>query len=254
MENPSPPAVVSIEKLKKTFDGKVVLAGLDLEVRARETVVILGPSGSGKSLTIRHIVKLETPDSGRVLLFGSDLATARGAELERLRLRVGYLFQSGALINWLTVEENAELPLLEHRPGMRAKERRARVMEKLELLGIAHAAGLYPSEISGGMKKRAALARAIMLEPELVLYDEPTSGLDPIVAETINELILDTAERLGTTQIVVTHDLESAFRVADRIALIHGGRILAQGEPAEIKDSSDPTVRRFLGVAGAANS
>lgn len=222
--------------------------GLDLEVRARETVVILGPSGSGKSLTIRHIVKLETPDAGKVFVFGKDLASVRRRELERLRLRIGYLFQSGALINWMTVEENAELPLLEHRPELSAKERREKVFERLELLGIAHAAKLYPDQISGGMKKRAALARAIMLEPELILYDEPTTGLDPVVAGTINELILDTASRLGTTQIVVTHDLESAYRVADRIALLQGGRIVAQGTPEEIRDSSDPTVRRFLTV------
>ena len=238
--------VVELREVSKAFGDQKVLDGLSLDVLARETLVIIGRSGTGKSVTIRHMVGLERPDSGQVLVFGKDLAALRKAEMARLRLTMGYLFQSGALLNWMTGEENGELPLLEHRRELSRKERQARVLEKLDLVEMRDARHKYPSEISGGMKKRAALARAIVLAPEIVLYDEPTSGLDPVIASTINELILSTAERLGTTQVVVTHDMESAYRVADRIAMLYGGKIIAVGSPDEIRRSEDPIVKQFV--------
>jgi phospholipid/cholesterol/gamma-HCH transport system ATP-binding protein len=217
-----------------------------MKVFAKETLVIIGRSGSGKSVTIRHMVGLEKPDSGKITVFGRELARVRTRELRRIRLRMGYLFQSGALLNWMTVGENVELPLIEHRRDMAAGERRERVLAKLRLVEMEEAAHKYPSEISGGMKKRAALARAIILDPEVILYDEPTTGLDPVIANTINDLIVHTGEALGSTQVVVTHDMESAYRIGDRIAMLYEGRIIALGTPEEIQGSKDPIVSQFV--------
>ena len=238
--------VVELRGVMKSFGSQEVLRGLDLQVVKRETLVILGRSGSGKSVTIRHIVGLEEPDEGTVLVLGKDLSHIRKEEHKEIRLKMGYLFQSGALLNWLSIEENVELPLLEHRRNMSSSERRNLVREKLRLVEMEPAGKKYPAEISGGMKKRAALARAIVLDPEIILYDEPTSGLDPVIANTINELILHTAETLGTTQVVVTHDMESAYKIADRIAMLYKGKIIAEGTPDEIKRSGDPIVRQFI--------
>jgi phospholipid/cholesterol/gamma-HCH transport system ATP-binding protein len=246
MEGRASDVPVRLEGVTKAFGSEVVLDRLDLDVRAGETLVIIGRSGTGKSVTIRHIVGLERPDSGRVVVFGNDLALLGRPGRDALRLRIGYLFQSAALLNWLTVEENVELPLLEHRRHMKRAERHDLVLEKLEVVDMQDARGKYPGEISGGMKKRAALARAIVLEPEIILYDEPTAGLDPVIASTINDLIRETAETTGATQVVVTHDMESAYRVADRIAMLFGGRIIEEGGPAEIRASANPVVRQFI--------
>lgn len=239
-------ALVELRGVKKRFGNQEVLQGVDLQVFEKETLVIIGRSGSGKSVTIRHIVGLEEPDEGDVLIFGKDLSRITKGERAEIRLRMGYLFQSGALLNWLNIEENVELPLLEHRPNVPSRVRSDLVREKLRLVEMEPARGKYPSEISGGMKKRAALARAIVLEPEIILYDEPTSGLDPVIANTINELILHTGATLGTTQVVVTHDMESAYKIADRIAMLYQGKIIAEGSPDEIRRSSDPVVRQFI--------
>ena len=238
--------VIELHGVRKSFNSQEVLRGIDLEVFAKETLVIIGRSGSGKSVTIRQMVGLDTPDAGTVRAFGQELANLKPRELSQLRLRIGYLFQSGALLNWMTVGENVELPLLEHRRRMKAKERRDRVMEKLAMVEMQDAAEKYPAEISGGMKKRAALARAVILEPEIVFYDEPTSGLDPVIANTINDLIVETGKKLGTTQIVVTHDMESAYRIGDRIAMLYEGKIIAVGTPDEIRGSDDPIVQQFI--------
>jgi phospholipid/cholesterol/gamma-HCH transport system ATP-binding protein len=159
---------------------------------------------------------------------------------------MGYLFQSGALLNWMTIGENVELPLREHRRRMSAAEREEKVREKLDLDEMEPARHKYPAEVSGGMKKRAALARAIVLEPEIILYDEPTSGLDPVIANTINDLIVHTREVLGATQIVVTHDMESAYRIADRIAMLYEGKIIEAGSVEEIRSSKNPVVQQFI--------
>ena len=238
--------LVKLTGVSKSFGGELVLDGLDLSVFPKETLVVIGKSGSGKSITIRHIVGLERPEAGRVEVFGKDLARLRGGEEDQIRLRIGYLFQSGALLNWMNIEENVELPLLEHRHDLKRNERRERVIEKLRQVGMEDARHKYPAEISGGMKKRAALARAIIMEPEMILYDEPTAGLDPVIASTINDLIIETGERLGTTQVVVTHDMESAFKVGDRIAMLYGGRIIVAGTPEEIKRSDDPVLQQFI--------
>ena len=238
--------VVELRGVVKSFGAHRVLDGVDLTARKEETLVIIGKSGSGKSVTIKHIVGLEAPDAGEVRVFGKEIARLRRREREQMRLRVGYLFQSGALLNWMTIEENVELPLREHRRQLSATERRDKVVEKLRLVEMEGARSKYPAEVSGGMKKRAALARAIVLEPQIILYDEPTSGLDPVIASAINELIIQTRESLGATQIVVTHDMESAYRIADRIAMLYGGKIIAAGSVDEIRSTQDPIVQQFI--------
>jgi phospholipid/cholesterol/gamma-HCH transport system ATP-binding protein len=208
--------------------------------------VIIGRSGSGKSVTLKHIVGLLFPDRGTVRVFGKEMARLSRDELLAIRLKIGYLFQSGALINWLRLEDNVALPLITHRKRLKKREVRERVREKLEMVELGSAASKYPSEISGGMKKRAGLARAIILDPEIILYDEPTSGLDPVMASSINDLVINTRERLGVTQVVVTHDMESAFRIADRIAMLYEGRIVEEGTPEAIRTSTNPIVRQFI--------
>ncbi len=238
--------LVELKGVSKSFGSFHVLRSLDLKVYPNETLVIIGRSGTGKSVTIRHIVGLLEPDSGSVTVFGRDQRQLTKKERQALSLRMGYLFQAGALLNWMTVAENIELPLLEHRRQMTASQRHERVLEKLRLVEMESARDKYPGDISGGMKKRAALARAIVLDPEIILYDEPTSGLDPVIANTINELIIHTREALGSTQIVVTHDMESAYMIADRIAMLYQGRIIAVGSPDEFRSSSDPIVQQFI--------
>jgi phospholipid/cholesterol/gamma-HCH transport system ATP-binding protein len=241
-----PERVIEMEGVGKRFDGIEILRGLDLAVFRGETLVIIGRSGSGKSVTLKHIVGLLDPDRGRVRVFGRDLAGASRRELLAIRLRIGYLFQSGALINWLPLGDNVALPLRAHRKGLSRDEVARRVREKLEMVELGDAGGKYPSDISGGMKKRAGLARAVILDPEVILYDEPTSGLDPVMSSSINEMVIRTREVLGATQVVVTHDMESAFRIADRIAMLYEGRIIAAGKPEEFRNSEDPVVRQFI--------
>ena len=237
---------IELVNVHKTLGGKKVLDGIFLEIRDGETMCILGGSGAGKSVTIKHIVGLVDPDSGEVLVFGKDPARVDAKERIAMRLRVGYLFQSGALLNWMTIGENVELPLVEHRRSMTAAERYDYVGEKLRLVEMDYARDKYPSDVSGGMIKRAALARAIVLEPDIVLYDEPTSGLDPVIANTINDLIVHTQKTIGTTQVVVTHDMESAYRIADRIAMLYEGRIVAVGTVDQIRTSDNPIVQQFI--------
>ncbi len=238
--------IIALDEVVKSFGDFHVLRGVNLQIKPRETMVIIGRSGTGKSVTIRHIVGLLAPDAGRVQVLGRDHAQISAKERKKLSLRIGYLFQSGALLNWMTVAENVELPLLEHRREMNSKERQERVIEKLRLVEMEESRDKYPSEISGGMKKRAALARTIVLDPEIILYDEPTSGLDPVISNTINELIINTREVLRTTQVVVTHDMGSAYMVADRIAMLYEGKIIAEGTANDIQNSLDPVVQQFI--------
>jgi len=246
---PSEPArvVIRLAGIRKAFGEKVVLDGLDLEVMKGEILVILGRSGGGKSLTLKTIAGFERPDAGTVMAFGQDVLSLDDRELRRMRRRFGYVFQSGALINWMTAEENVALPLVEHDAGTPA-EIRERVRATLAQVDLADAGALYPDQMSGGMRKRAALARALIQEPNAILYDEPTTGLDPITSSHIDRLVLSTRERTGLTSLVISHDLDSTFRIADRVAVLHAGRIVACGPPEEVRASDVPAVRRFLGA------
>jgi phospholipid/cholesterol/gamma-HCH transport system ATP-binding protein len=234
--------------LQKKFRDKAVLRGLDLDVRRGETLVILGGSGSGKSVLLKHMNGLLSPDAGVIEVDGVSLGDLDEQALSPIRRNVAMLFQQGALFDSLTVGENIAYPLREHHLLPMA-EMPARIAEALSMVDLAKTEPLMPAELSGGMRKRAALARALVLEPKAVLYDEPTTGLDPVVAAKINHVIRDLQERLGLTSVVVTHDLGSAFFVADRIAFLYEGRIRFVGTPDEARASSDEHLHEFLTAA-----
>jgi phospholipid/cholesterol/gamma-HCH transport system ATP-binding protein len=234
---------VRIEKLNKFFGEHHVLTDIDLDIRAGETFSVIGPSGTGKSILLRHIIRLETPDSGQVYvddqpLFGDDVPPSRS-------YRSSMVFQSSALFNSLTVAENVGLWLREHR--ICPEERiRGIIAEKLAIVGLEGKEALLTSELSGGMKKRVAIARSLAMEPELVLYDEPTAELDPITTDELAETIRSLREKTGNTTIIVTHDLNFALYLSDRIAMMHEGRIIEIGTPDAIRESSNPQVQRFI--------
>jgi phospholipid/cholesterol/gamma-HCH transport system ATP-binding protein len=232
---------VQVRGLQKSFGHQPVLKGVDFEVEPGEIFVLMGPSGSGKSVLLRHLIGLETPDAGEILIAGESIQ----ADGVMGKHRMAMVFQSGALLNSLTVGENVGLYLTEHRLKPAAEIRRV-VAETLETVGLADAADKLPSELSGGMKKRVAIARALVIEPELILYDEPTSELDPLSAITIGEEILNLKGRVHVTSIVVTHDRDLAFGIADRIALINEGRIVTIGRPDEVRRHPDAMLQRFL--------
>lgn len=233
---------IRVRRLRKSFGTQVVLDGIDLDVRPGEIFVLMGPSGSGKSVLLRHLIGLETADSGEILL--NDLRIEDEGIRDRFRLAM--VFQSGGLLNSLTVGENVGLFLSEHRLKPPAEIERI-VQEKLALVHLGPKDSLkYPSELSGGMKKRVAIARALVMEPQVVLYDEPTSELDPLVAVTVGREILRANAMSGATTLVVTHDRDLAFGIAHRIAFLSEGRIVAVGTPDAIRQSQDPLVRRFL--------
>lgn len=224
-----------------------VLAGVTLSIRREEIVAVVGLSGVGKSTLLKIIAGLLPIDRGRLVVFGEDATRLSEREWnERLRWRMGFVFQGGALFDWLTVAENVAFPLRLLRDGRDENAIRQRVGELLEAVGLEGAEHLLPEQLSGGMRKRVAIARALATQPELVLYDEPTSGLDPIMIGAINELIRKMRDRFGVTEIVVTHDIQSALRLADRIALLHGGRIVAEASPKEFVGLSNPMVQQFL--------
>lgn len=237
--------MIRLENIYKSFGAQKVLKGYSLHVRKGETFVVLGPSGIGKSVTLKHIVGILKPDSGRVLIDGEDITHCDRATLYRIRRKVAYLFQSGALINWMTVGENVELPLKEHTRLSRA-EIRERAEKSLSDVEMLDAYDKLPAQISGGMRKRAALARVLTQDPQIILYDEPTSGLDPIMTNNIGQVVKDVAHKFNVTSIVVSHDLKSAYDVADRIGIQYDGRIIFTGTAQEIQQSSDPIVRAFL--------
>jgi phospholipid/cholesterol/gamma-HCH transport system ATP-binding protein len=238
------PSIV-IEAVWKRLGTMQVLRGVDLAVAPGESVVIIGRSGTGKSVLLKHVIGLMVPDAGTVRVDGVDVGALEETELLTLRKRMGMLFQGGALFDSLTVGENVGLPLREH-TDMVETQIELVVREKLHLVGLEGSEELRPSSLSGGMKKRAALARALALNPKIMLYDEPTTGLDPITADLINRLIRRLQERLGITSIAVTHDMRSAYHIADRIAMLHEGRIHAIGSPEEIQSTADPAVRQFI--------
>ncbi|HYQ96665.1 MAG TPA: ABC transporter ATP-binding protein [Candidatus Eisenbacteria bacterium] len=240
-----PDSSIEIQGVWKRLGTKQVLRGVDLTVAEGESVVIIGRSGTGKSVLLKHVVGLIDPDRGDVRVDGKEVPSLNVKQLLELRKQMGMLFQGGALFDSLTVGENVGLPLREH-TRMDETQVDLVVHEKLHLVGLEGSEAMRPSNLSGGMKKRAALARALALNPKIMLYDEPTTGLDPITADLINRLIRRLQERLGITSIAVTHDMRSAYHIADRIAMLHEGRIHAIGTPAEIQASADPAVRQFI--------
>lgn len=242
---PTPAGGVTVEVsgLRKSFNGEAVLKGIDFQVRAGEIFVVMGPSGSGKSVLLKHLIGLETPEEGAIRIGGEPIL----GEGVMDRYRMAMVFQSGALLNSLTVGENVGLYLTEHR--LRPEEEIARVVAaKLDLVGLKGTENRLPSELSGGMRKRVAIARALVIEPQLLLYDEPTGELDPLMAVAIAEEIVSLRERIGVTSVVVTHDRDLAFGIADRLAILFEGEIICLGTPAEIRRSPDARLQRFLNV------
>ncbi|MHC4223261.1 MAG: ABC transporter ATP-binding protein [Planctomycetota bacterium] len=240
--------MIRLEGVTKRFNDAEVLRDCTLEVQEGETLVVIGSSGTGKSTLLRTIIGLTRPDSGSVYIDGQDVHALSRRSLAELRSRIGYLFQSGALINWLTGGENVALPLVENRrlPPAGVAER---VDRALDIVGLAGTTRLKPDQLSGGMRKRVGLARSLISNPEIILYDEPTTGLDPVTAHIIDQLIVDLRAKLGVTSVVVSHDMEGVYRVADRVAMLYDGRVIAMGTPEDFRTSVDPIVRQF--VSGA---
>jgi len=238
-------AIIAFRGVKKRFGRLSVLRGVDLALRAGETTVIIGESGAGKSVVLKHMVRLLRPDRGEVYFKGQRIDQLAERSLVKLRTRFGFLFQMGALFDSLTVGENIAFPLVEH-TDRKPDEIRRIVKEKLRMVGLDGIEGKRPAELSGGQRKRVGLARAIALEPEVVLYDEPTTGLDPIRSDVINELIRKLQRELKVTSVVVTHDMTSVRKVGDRVVMLHEGNFIFNGTPAELDASDDDRVRRFV--------
>ena len=244
--------VVEVRGLHKAFGKNKVLHGFDMDVHRGENVMVLGKSGSGKSVLIKCMVGLLRPDEGHVSVLGNDVFALDHDALDRLRVKIGFLFQSSALYDSMTVRENLEFPLRRHWIAQKEEERENLVLEALENVGLSKAIDLYPSELSGGMRRRIGLARTLILKPEVVLYDEPTTGLDPIAGARIDAVIRRVWSHLGVTSIAVTHDMASARRISDRILMLHEGVIHADGPTPDILGSHDPVVYNFVnGIATA---
>jgi phospholipid/cholesterol/gamma-HCH transport system ATP-binding protein len=243
-------SLIELRKIHKRFGRLAVLSGMTLNIEEGLSLVIIGASGTGKSVLLKHIVGLLRPDKGEVWFDGRRIDGLREADLVEVRKQFGFLFQMGALFDSLSVEENIAFPLVEH--TRKPPEEIAEIVgQKLALVGLRDSRKKMPAELSGGQRKRVALARAIALGPRVILYDEPTTGLDPIRSDVINELILKLQRELSVTSIVVTHDMQSAFKVGDRIVMLHEGKIVFDGTPDEIRASDNPIVRRFVqGEAG----
>ncbi len=237
--------MIRIRGLRKRLGEKQVLDGVDLDIEAGKTVVIMGRSGSGKSVLLKHVIGLMIPDEGSIAVGDQELVGMRERELDAVRRRFGMLFQSAALFDSLSVGDNVGLVLREHL-RLDDAEVRQRVAQRLEWVGLSGVEAMKPASLSGGMRKRVGLARALAMDPEYILYDEPTTGLDPITADAIDQLIRGVQARLGVTSVVVTHDMSSAYKVADRMVLLHGGRIVFSGTPEQARTTSDPVVRQFV--------
>ena len=236
---------IRVVNLHKSFAEHEVLSGVHLEIREGESMVVIGGSGTGKTVLIRCIIGLVQPDEGEIYVDGTEITSLNEREMNEIRKRFGMLFQGGALFDSLTVWENVGFGLRQH-TRLREEEIRRIVSEKLGLLGLRNIEDLMPAELSGGMKKRVSLARAIAMEPEILLYDEPTTGIDPMMADAINELIIRMREKLNVTSIAITHDMTSAYKIADRIAMLYQGKIIEVGTPEEIKSSRSPIVQQFI--------
>jgi phospholipid/cholesterol/gamma-HCH transport system ATP-binding protein len=237
--------MIELIGVSKRFGELVVFNGLDFTIPSGKITAVLGRSGGGKSVLLKHVIGLLKPDSGRILVDGRDIVTMNDRQLNDIRRRFGMLFQEAALFDSMTVGENVAFPLREH-TDLLEEEIMARVRGKLAQVGLAGVEEKMPSEMSGGMKKRVGLARAIALDPEIILFDEPTTGLDPITSSVINHLIADTQRRLGATCVIISHDIEAVFAVSDKVAMLFEGKIEAQGTPDEMRHSANPVVRQFI--------
>ena len=238
--------MIEIVDLHKSFGNNQVLSGVNIEIDTGETIVIIGRSGCGKSVLIKHIVGLLTPDSGYVKVEGQTVNDLELSELYKLRKRFGFLFQGGALFDSMTVEENISLPLAESGNEYNTTEIKKLVEEKLDMVNMPGTQNLKPAELSGGMKKRVGLARALITNPDYILYDEPTTGLDPIMSDSIDRLIKELTEKLNVTSIVVTHDMYSVKNVANKIAMMYKGKIHFLGSKEELINSEDPVIEEFI--------
>lgn len=237
--------MIKIEELHKSFDGNEVLRGVSLEINKGKVVALIGGSGGGKSVLLKHVAGLIRPDQGRVVVDGNDLGALKGKGLMALRDRLGFLFQGGALFDSMTVFENVAFPLKE-KTKLSDALIQERVLNELENVGLSGSEGKYPSQISGGMVKRAALARALVTEPEIMLFDEPTTGLDPIIGLSILKLIDSCHKRLSFTGVIVTHEIPRVFGIVDRVVMLHEGVVYAAGTPEEFRSSSNPVVQAFI--------
>jgi phospholipid/cholesterol/gamma-HCH transport system ATP-binding protein len=237
--------MIRFENITKVLGDKTILDGVSFEVEQGETFVIVGLSGAGKSVTLKHMIQLMSPDSGQVVVDGETINNLSRSALARMRSKFGVLFQSAALLQWMSVKENVALPLREL-TDMPDEEINRLVAEKLDLLSLSDAGEKFPADLSGGMQKRVGLARAIIMNPKIILYDEPTSGLDPVTSRRIDHLIMDMREKLGITSVVVTHDLHSALTIGSRIMMLHQGKIVENATPADFIQSPNETVQSFL--------
>jgi phospholipid/cholesterol/gamma-HCH transport system ATP-binding protein len=235
---------IRVEDLRKSFDGKIVLDRLDLSIAEGESLVVVGSSGTGKSVLLKHLIGLVCPDSGKVYVDGRDFWAISDTERTAVRRKFGMSFQEGALFDSMTVFDNVAFPL--RRSGRPPNEVRRRVRECLDMVHLPNVEGKRPSELSGGMRRRVGFARAIAHQPEILLFDEPNTGLDPIMTDVIDEVILELKERLDPTIVTITHHIESARKIGDRVALLHGGRILYEAAPDEFLRSDNPAVRQFV--------
>ncbi len=237
--------MIQIDNLYKSFGDSAVLKGVSLEIPTGQITVILGPSGCGKSVLLKNLIGLLRPDSGHIIVDGQDLTTMEAEDINEYRRKFGMLFQNAALFDSLSVAENVAFPLREHTDKSDAEIMKI-VDEKLALANLVGHNDKFPDELSGGMRKRVGLARAIALEPEIILYDEPTTGLDPLTAESINQLIVTMQKTLHVTSVIISHDIESTFKVADHVAILYEGRVLESGPPAEFRHSKHEVVQRFI--------
>jgi len=237
--------MIEIKNVTKSFNSRRVLDGTNLVIPDGMTYVIIGRSGCGKSVLLKHIEGILKPDSGEVIVNGHNVSMISENELNALRLKMGFVFQGGALFDSLSVGENVGFGLIEH-DHIGQQELLERIEGSLSMVGLGGIENVMPSDLSGGMKKRVSLARALCIDPQIILYDEPTTGVDPITADSINELIKSLHDKLKVTSIVVTHDMKSAYKIADRIAMLYRGKIIAEGTPEEIQESSNPVVHQFI--------
>ncbi len=238
-------SIIEIVDIHKSFGEQKVLDGVNLDIEEGKTTVIIGRSGGGKSVLLKHIIRLLKPDSGQVLINGTDITTLNDKDLNEMRKMFGMLFQESALFDSMNVGENVAFPLREQ-TKMKDDEIKKIVADRLRAVGLTGIENKMPSELSGGMRKRVGLARAIAMHPQMVLFDEPTTGLDPIMTEAINDLIIDTQKNFNLTSIVISHDVESIFKIGHKIAMLHEGKIVEYGTPEEIRNSNNPVLEQFL--------